>query len=105
MSLAVTEVARGRSDELGDLMAVLELRAVDLDHGARIAGKGLGRGFDEAGFSRARWSKEQEVANGTARACHARGEHLVNVDDLLDSFFLPDNPFTQIAVELFRVTT
>src|SRR5947209_14059836 len=45
--LAMPQVARRRADELRNLMAVLELRAIDLNHGARIADHALCRRFDQ----------------------------------------------------------
>ena len=58
MGLAMPQVSGRRADQLGDLVAVLELGAVDLDHGAGIAGEALGHGFHGPGFSRAGWVPE-----------------------------------------------
>src|SRR5581483_4423983 len=46
--LAMTEVSRRRADELRDLMAVLELAAIDFDDRARVLHEALGGGLDDA---------------------------------------------------------
>ena len=71
-------------------MAVLELRAVNLDHGPQIPNQALRGGFDHPRFARSRWSQEQEVTDRTSRAVHTSQVHLIDVDDLVDGFILPD---------------
>src|SRR5437763_12555346 len=46
--LAVAEVARRRADEFGYLVRVLELGAVNLDDGVRVAEENFSRGLDDA---------------------------------------------------------
>ena len=58
MRLTVAEVSRRRADELGNLVRVLELGAIDLDAGARIAKERLGHGFHNPRFARARRPQE-----------------------------------------------
>jgi hypothetical protein len=53
MGFAMSEIAGRRSDQLGDLMTVLELGAVDLDYRAPIPEQRLGRRLDEPSLARA----------------------------------------------------
>ena len=94
MRLAVTEVARRRTDQFGDFMGVLELGAVDLDAGAGIAEKRFGQGFDDAGLARIRWAQGRAGCRpGDPGAIQAGQEHLVDLDDFLDGGVLA-NDFT-----------
>ncbi len=63
MRFAMPEIARRRTDELGDLMAVLEFGAVDLDHGPCIAHQALGHRLHQARFPRARGSQKQKASH------------------------------------------
>ena len=99
MRLPMPQVSGRRADQLGDFVAVLKLRAVDLDHGAGIAHQALRRGFHQPRFAGARRSKKQEVANRPAGTGHARQVRLIDVDDLIDRLILSDNAFAQIAVQ------
>src|SRR6266852_8873510 len=96
MSFAVAQIAGGRSDQLGNLVAVLELRAVDLDHGARVANQTLGHGLHQPGFSRAGGSEKKETPDGTRWAVHAREIGLIDVDDLLDGVVLADDALVKL---------
>ena len=66
-SFAVTEISRRRPNKLCDLMAVLKLRAIDLDKSARISEEYLGRGFNDASLPRTGWTKKKKVPHRTAR--------------------------------------
>ncbi len=91
MRFAMPQVSGRRADQLGNLMTVLEFRAIDLDDCARIAHQRFGGRFHDAGLAGSRWSQKKEVPDGTARRRHSRQIHLINIDDLLDSFILPDD--------------
>src|SRR5258707_15680455 len=103
MRFAMSQVSGRRTDQLGDFMAVLELRAIDLDDGARVLEQRFGGRFHNASFSRSGRPQEQEIADGTTRSAHARQVHLVNVDDLLDRLVLPNNHSPEAAFERYRV--
>ena len=66
-SFAVTEVAWGRPDQLGDLVGVLKLRAIDLGDQVGIAEEDFGGGFDDARFARTGWSEKDQRADWAAR--------------------------------------
>ena len=95
----MSQVSGRRTDQLGDLVAVLELGAVDLDDRARILQQRLGGRFDDAGLSRAGRPQEQEVPDRAARGAHPRQMHLIDVDDLLDRLILPDDHPPEVGLQ------
>ena len=97
--LAVAEVAGRRADQLGDLVAVLELGAVDLNDSAWVLHQRLSRRLHDAGLPGARRPQKQEIAHRPSRCAHPCQIHLVNVDDLLDRFVLADDQATQTGFE------
>src|ERR1700676_5522847 len=88
MGLAMSQISGRRADQLGDLMAMLELSAIDLDDSARILQQCFRGGFNDAGFTRSSRTQEKEVSDRTARCTHPREVHLIDVDDLLDRLIL-----------------
>ena len=46
--------------------------------------------------------RKQKVSDRTARTCHPGEKGLIDVDDLVDRFFLTDHQLPQIAMKLFR---
>ena len=78
LGLAMAEIPRRRTDQLGDLVAVLELSAVNFDHGAVVAEEDLSRGLDQASLAGAGGSEKQQVGDGPAgsrKACLVYLEH------------------------------
>ena len=104
MRLAMSQVSGRRADQLRDLVAVLELGAIDLDDRARILQQRLGGGFDDAGLARAGRPQEQEIPDRTAGRAHPRQIHLIDVDDLLDRLILTDDHSAQAALERYRLS-
>src|ERR1700720_3002746 len=84
------QVSWGRADQLGDFVRMLKLRAVDLDHRARVSEQDLRRRFHDTRFARARRSEEQQVPHWPSGRAHSGAEHLVQVHERTDSLFLPD---------------
>src|ERR1700674_5784041 len=95
----MSEMSGGRADQFGDFMAVLELRAVDLDHGARVLEQSLRSGLDDSRLARSGGPQEQKVADRAARRAHPGEIHLIDVDDLLDRLVLTDDHPAQVALE------
>src|SRR5262245_20932037 len=91
MCLAMTEVSRRRTDQLGDLVRVLELGAVNLDAGARIAKKRFCHCLDDSGLAGAGWPEKKQVADRAPRRVQARQKHLIDLGDLLEGLVLPDD--------------
>ncbi len=89
--LAVAEIARRRADQLGNFMAVLKFRTINLDHCPGVLHEGLGGRFHDASLARPRRSKEQEVPDRTPGSGHAREIQLIYIDDLFDRFVLPND--------------
>jgi len=101
--LAMPEISGRRANQLGDFVAVLVFRAIDLDHCLGITQQRFGHRFHRAGFSRSRRPKEEKPAPyRPAGRRHSGEEGLVDSDDLLDGFVLPDNPLAHVIFERFR---
>ena len=105
MRFAVSQVSGRRPDQLRDLMAVLELGAINLDDRARVLHQSFRRRFDDAGLAGASGPEEQEVTNRAASGRHPGQMHLIDVDNLLDGFILTDNHAGQAGLESFRLSS
>src|SRR5260370_12489951 len=90
MSFAVAEVARGRADDLGDFVRVLEFGAVDLDDGAGAAEENFSGGFDDAGLAGAGRAEEEQIADGAARGVESGSEDLEQLDERLNAICLAE---------------
>src|SRR5262245_26144569 len=73
----VPKVSRRRTDQLCDLMRVLKLGTVDLDHRVGIAEKNFGCCLDDTCLSRTRWTQKQHRANWSVRWVHPSQEDLI----------------------------
>ena len=91
MCFAMAEIARGRTDKLGNFVRVLEFGAVHLDDEARIAEENFRSGFDDTRFAGARGPKEEEIANGAAGRVEAGAKDLIEIDEGLHTLFLADD--------------
>src|ERR1035437_8022895 len=94
------EVSGGRTDQLGDFVAMLKFRTIDLDYRARVAHQAFRRSFHHARLAGTRGSQEKEIADRSSGAAHAGQVSLIDADDLLDSLVLTHNALPQIHVEL-----
>jgi len=100
--LAVPQIPRGRADQLRDLMGVLELGAINLDYGARIAKQNFRRGFDDTGLARTGRSEKQQITHGPTGRVQAGTEHLIKIHDSLHRLVLPHNLSTQSPLKIPR---
>src|ERR1044071_6716537 len=102
----MSQIARRRTDELGDFVAVLELCAVNLDESAWIPEQNLRSGFHDSRFTRAGRSQKQQIADGPAGRRHSGQIGLVNVYDLLNAPLLADDfaPESPLEVEYVRAS-
>src|SRR5450432_173165 len=98
----MAQVSGRRANQLGNLMAVLEFGAIDLDDGARVAHEALRRGFDEPGFAGTGRSQEEQVADRPSGSAHSRQVSLIDADDLLYRFILADNALAQFRFQRLR---
>src|SRR5438094_15335 len=103
MRLAMPQVARRRTDQLGDLMAVLEFGAVNLDAGASIAKQRFSDGFNHSGFAAAGWTKKKKIAYRTPRRVQAGQEHLIDLNYFFDRCVLADDSTPQSCIKLQSV--
>src|SRR5262249_15681731 len=81
--LAIPEISGRRSDQFGNLMAVLKLGAVNLDYRTRVAHQAFRGRFYRSGFTGSSRSQTQEVTDGPPRTAHSYQLGLVNLNDLL----------------------
>src|SRR6266849_5980578 len=102
MRLAVSQISRRRTDQLSDFMAVLKLRAIDLDYCSRIFQQGLGRRLDDASFSGARRSEEQKISDGPADRGQSRQVSLINPHDLVNGFVLSNDKPAEFVLQILR---
>src|SRR5690348_11995589 len=103
MGLAVSQISRRRADQLGDLMRVLELGAIDLDTCPRVSKQRLRHRLDYPRLSRASRSQEEQVPHRTSRRVQARQEHLIDLYHLLDRLILPHNAPPQSSFKLSSI--
>ena len=103
MSLAVAQVSRRRADQLGDLVGMLELGAVDLDAGMRIAKQRLRHGFHYARLAGAGWPQKKEISNWPSWRVQSGEKHLVDFGYLFDGRVLAYNFAPQRGFEFQRV--
>src|SRR6266849_5206724 len=103
MSLPVSQISGRRADQLGNLMAVLELGAVDLDHCARVADEAFSGRLDKPGFARAGRPEEQKISDRPAGTRHARQVRLIDIYDLLNRVVLADDASPKVVIKLLGI--
>src|SRR5215469_5832274 len=91
MRLTMTQIARGRTDQLGNFMGVLKFGAVNLDDRPWTTEQDFGSGFNKAGFARAGRAEKKQVPHGTPWGVEASGEYLEQFDQCLNAFILTDD--------------
>src|SRR5437667_12167396 len=101
----MSEITRGRTDQLGDLVAVLKLRAVDLDEGAWTAKKDFGRSLYNARLAGASRSQKQKITDRAVRHSHSRQIDLIHVDDSAHAAILPNDLAQQPAFQVEDFST
>ncbi len=102
MSLAVAKIPRRRANKLGDLMTVLKLRTVNLQHRSRVAQQTLRRRFDNPGFAGSCGAEEQEVPDRPVGRGHTRQEQLVDINNLFDCLSLTNDQPPQPRLQVLR---
>src|ERR1700681_2187192 len=100
MRFAVSQVSRGRADQLRDLMAVLKLRAINLDYRSRILQQGFGGCLYDASLSGTCRPQEQEVSDRPAGRRQSRQVRLVSPHDLVNCFLLSND---EVPESIFQV--
>src|SRR5260370_42560524 len=103
MRFAVPEVSRRRTDQLRDFMAVLKLRAIDLDYRSRIFQQGLGSRLDNASFSGAGRPQEQKVSDRPADGRQSREVRLISPHDLVNCLVLSNEEVTEFVLQILRL--
>src|SRR5882762_7902872 len=103
MRLAMTQIAWRRANQLGNLVRVLELRAIDLYDRTSIPKKDLRGSFHNARLSRTGRTEEQQVAHRAAGRVQSGAKHLEHVNKGLHALFLPYNLCAQGGVKITRI--
>src|SRR5205814_8933755 len=99
MGLAMAQITGRRTNQLGNLVRVLELRAIDLYDRSSISKKDLGGSFHNARLSRTGWTEEQQVAYRAAGRIQSGTKHLKHVNQGLHTLFLPYDLCSQRSEE------
>ncbi len=87
----MSQVSRRRADQLGNLVRMLELGAIDLDAGPRVAKQRLRHRLHHPRFAGAGRPQEQQIAHGTVRRIQASQKHLIDFRYLFDRLILAHN--------------
>ena len=103
MRFAVAQVSRRRPDQFCDFMAVLKLRAIDLDYGSRVLQQRLGGRLDNASFSRAGRPQEEKVSDRPADRRQSRHVSLISPHDLVNCFLLSNDEVTEFVHQIIRL--
>src|SRR5579859_5960293 len=101
----MTQIPRRRANQLGDLMGVLEFRAVHLNDGTGLAEQNLSSRFHDARLSRSCRPQEQQIADRAAWRIQSGAKDLVQVDEGLHTFFLANNLGAQSGLKFQRIRT
>src|SRR5579884_3333557 len=101
VGFTMSEVARRRADQLGNLVAVLEFGTIDLDACSGISEECLGNCLNNASFPRARRPQKEEIADGASRWIETCQKHLVDFRHFLDRVFLTNDPSAEISFKFF----
>ena len=102
MRFAMAQISRRRADQLGDLVRVLELRAVDLDQARGSPKSDFGHRLHYARFARTGRPQKQEVAHRTPWRIQPRQKHLVELGHLLYGRILADDLPPQSGLKILR---
>src|SRR5581483_10779882 len=101
VSFPVSEVSRRRADQLGNLVTVLELGAIDLDAGSCVSEERLGHCFNDSRFARTRRPEKEKIAYRTSWRVQPCQKHLVDFGHFLDGVVLTNDPAAEIPFKLF----
>src|SRR5258708_30286394 len=105
MCFAMAQIPWRRSDQLRNLVAMLEFSAIDLNNRARALHQRFGRGFDDARLAGTGGTKEQKTSDRAAGRGHPPEIHLIDVHDLLDGFILSVGHSTQAHFHSFCLSS
>ncbi len=107
MSLTMAEIARRRANQLGDLVRVLELRAVNLDASMGVTEKRLGHGFHHTRLAGAGRPQKQKISHRPTRRIQPGEKHLIDLGDLFHGRILADDlpPQSGLEIQCFAAAT
>jgi hypothetical protein len=80
---------------------MLKLRAIYFDEGVSASEQDLRSSFDDASLAGSRRSKQEQICDRTAGRVHSRQERLIDLNELMYSLVLANDPAAQVLFELF----
>src|SRR6266700_462187 len=103
MRFAMAQITGRRANQLGDLMRMLEFRAVHLDHRSRIPEENLRGCLHNARLPRPRWPQKQQIPHRTPARAHPRAEYLREVHERADALFRSNDRLAERMLEFLRL--
>src|SRR5260370_42061737 len=103
MRLAMPQISRRRANQFGNFMRVLKFRAIDLNHGARVAKEDFRSRLHNARLPRTCWPKKQQIPYLAAWRIQSAPKHLLQIHERLDTLFLPDEFPPQRGLQINRI--
>ena len=103
-ALVVAHIARGATDELGDLELTAKLRHIEANERVLAAKEILGERLSELGLACAGGTKEDKATTGTTRVLERRAAAAHGLGDGLDGLVLADNAGLEHAFGLQQAT-
>src|SRR5882724_6748610 len=84
----MAQISWRRTNQFGDFVRVLELRAVHFDYGSWVAKQNVSPGFNDASLTGTGRPEKQQVAYRPPGRIQSSAEHLIQVHQRLHAFFL-----------------
>src|SRR5215475_12019876 len=100
MGFAVPQISGRRAEQFGNLMAMLILCAIDLEHRLRIVEERLSRGLHDASLAGAGRPEEEKVADRPANRRQSGHVTLVCGNDLVNCFVLSNDQAAKAILEI-----
>src|SRR5262249_32262217 len=103
MGLAMAQVARRRTDQLGNLMAVLEFSTINLDDRPGIAKKRLRHRLHHARLARSCRTEKEQVPHRTPGSIQSSQKHLIDFNHFFDGRVLANDLAPQRGLKVPRI--
>ncbi len=104
-SFAVSQISRGRANQLRNFMRMLKLCAIDLNDRIRVAIQNFRRGLNHASFSRAGWAQKNHGSNWTVWRIHTSQKNLVKAAHTPHGALLSDDASGKPLLEVLGRST
>src|SRR5262245_52733156 len=91
----MAEVARRRADQLGDLVRVLEFRAINFNDRVSVSEEHLSGSFDDVSLARSSWSEKQQGSERSVWAGHSGLKYLIDGSEVANGSVLSNYAMTK----------